>query len=83
MKQKLYALDTFFIEKLKLSENDPQIRSDIYIQMKKEMHRRSTIMTLIYSSEVSINQSNYKSQKSIKMLNKLSVQHEFGDRNFI
>ena len=23
MKQKLYALDTFFIEKLKLSENDP------------------------------------------------------------
>ena len=24
MKQKLYALDAFFIEKLKLSENDPQ-----------------------------------------------------------
>ena len=23
MKQKLYALDAFFIEKLKLSENDP------------------------------------------------------------
>ena len=25
MKQKLYALDTFFIEKLKLSENDPAL----------------------------------------------------------
>ena len=25
MKQKLYALDAFFIEKLKLSENDPFI----------------------------------------------------------
>ena len=25
MKQKLYALDAFFIEKLKLSENDPYI----------------------------------------------------------
>ena len=25
MKQKLYALDVFFIEKLKLSENDPII----------------------------------------------------------
>ena len=25
MKQKLYALDAFFIEKLKLSENDPKI----------------------------------------------------------
>ena len=29
MKQKLYALDAFFIEKLKLSENDPLIVSDI------------------------------------------------------
>ena len=27
MKQKLYALDAFFIEKLKLSENDPQTKS--------------------------------------------------------
>ena len=27
MKQKLYALDAFFIEKLKLSENDPHIDS--------------------------------------------------------
>ena len=25
MKQKLYAMDAFFIEKLKLSENDPDI----------------------------------------------------------
>ena len=25
MKQKLYALDAFFIEKLKLSENDPDM----------------------------------------------------------
>ena len=27
MKQKLYALDAFFIEKLKLSENDPETAS--------------------------------------------------------
>ena len=27
MKQKLYALDAFFIEKLKLSENDPIVIS--------------------------------------------------------
>ena len=26
MKQKLYALDAFFIEKLKLSENDPYLK---------------------------------------------------------
>ena len=25
MKQKLYAMDAFFIEKLKLSENDPAV----------------------------------------------------------
>ena len=25
MKQKIYALDAFFVEKLKLSENDPHI----------------------------------------------------------
>ena len=30
MKQKLYALDAFFIEKLKLSENDPNIEKRIY-----------------------------------------------------
>ena len=27
MKQKLYALDAFFIEKLKLSENDPLLNN--------------------------------------------------------
>ena len=27
MKQKLYALDAFFIEKLKLSENDPNVET--------------------------------------------------------
>ena len=34
MKQKLYALDTFFIEKLKLSENDPNIN----VYNRKSMH---------------------------------------------
>ena len=34
MKQKLYALDAFFIEKLKLSENDPhENKSGKYIYM--------------------------------------------------
>ena len=30
MKQKLYALDAFFIEKLKLSENDP-VNEELYL----------------------------------------------------
>ena len=35
MKQKLYALDAFFIEKLKLSENDPNMtyNSQTYIHV--------------------------------------------------
>ena len=35
MKQKLYALDAFFIEKLKLSENDPGTDDDVIFLVQK------------------------------------------------
>ena len=42
MKQKLYALDAFFIEKLKLSENDPDMFGPalrfIPHELKKDTH---------------------------------------------
>ena len=39
MKQKLYALDAFFIEKLKLSENDPYLLSPAVIVNVSQTYR--------------------------------------------
>ena len=52
MKQKLYALDAFFIEKLKLSENDPiaehRIYLDLYIYNRIRTYSRSEPNTPFY-----------------------------------
>ena len=37
MKQKLYALDAFFIEKLKLSENDPAMHLNFSFRSDEEV----------------------------------------------
>ena len=37
MKQKLYALDAFFIEKLKLSENDPLMNFTLLLNLKQQL----------------------------------------------
>ena len=41
MKQKIYALDAFFIEKLKLSENDPHI-GHLYLVLRMTQEGLST-----------------------------------------
>ena len=39
MKQKLYALDAFFIEKLKLSENDPYMTEmSLNVTLNNQIH---------------------------------------------
>ena len=40
MKQKLYALDAFFIEKLKLSENDPYIEKYVVVKRHIQLYRK-------------------------------------------
>ena len=47
MKQKLYALDAFFIEKLKLSENYPQ--TQISLESPVRYHSKLFEMSELYS----------------------------------
>ena len=65
------------IPQLRLYLLSIQIRSNIYIhyiyKRKKKCTVGCTITTFIYSSEVSTNLPNYKSQKSIKIFKKSSV----------
>ena len=46
MKQKLYVLDTFFVEKLKLSENDPDMKSGYHQIELFEPHKERTAFTV-------------------------------------
>ena len=66
MKKKLYALDAFFIEKLKLSENDPNLAKTL---MEHHKHTSQNVLRTMDGYMANNGCSHLDELKSFKKIN--------------